>query len=46
MPGQLPRTYLTPTRRTSKHAPAVPAAALDTGPRDKSYLVDGLGQRT
>lgn len=46
MLGQLPWTYQTPTRRTSKHASAVPAAALDTGPKDKSYLVDGLGQRT
>lgn len=43
MLGQLPRIYLTPTQRTSKHAPIVPAAGLDTGPRDKSYLVDGLG---
>lgn len=43
MQGQLPRIYLTPTQRTSKHAPVVPAAGLDTGPRDKSYLVDSLG---
>ena len=43
MLGQLLRIYLTPTQRTSKHAPVVPAAGLDTGPRDKSYLVDGLG---
>lgn len=40
MLGQLPRIYLTPTQRTSKHTPVV---AVDTGPRDK-YLVDGLGQ--
>lgn len=39
--GQLPRIYLTPTQRTSKHTPVV---AVDTGPRDKKYLVDGLGQ--
>lgn len=43
MLGQLPRIYLTPTQRTSKHAPVV---AVDTGPRDKNYLVDSLGQAT
>lgn len=41
MLGQLPRIYLTPTQRTSKHTPVV---AVDTGRRDKEYLVDGLGQ--
>lgn len=43
MLGQLPRIYLTPTQRTSKHAPVV---AVDTSPRDKNYLVDSLGQAT
>lgn len=43
MLGQLPRIYLTPTQRTSKHAPVV---AGDTGPRDKNYLVDGFSQAT